>query len=116
MRTTVTLSDAQAEYVDALRAQDDALDSNAAAVRRCVEEARKAEERIDELEREVESLRADRDDLRRQLQEHTSREREIGELVEYVEEEKSLKEREQQRRQADVLTRAKWWLLGEPEE
>jgi hypothetical protein len=31
MRTTVTLSDAQAEYVDSLRAQDDALDFNAPA-------------------------------------------------------------------------------------
>ena len=119
MRTTVTLSDAQTEYVDEIRAQNDALDSDAAAVRRCVDVAREYEERVNELERELESIRAERDDLRRQLSVANSREEDVGELVEYVQEERSLQrrreEREHMKETAGVFTRAKWWVTGMPD-
>lgn len=72
------------------------------------------EERIAELEQSLESARAERDDLRRQLRETTRRQREVGELAEYVEREKALQREERERREANALRRAKWWLLGYP--
>jgi metal-responsive CopG/Arc/MetJ family transcriptional regulator len=50
--------------------------------------------------------------LRRQLQAMSSRQEDVGELVEYVERERSLQEQERERRNAPAWRRAKWWLLG----
>lgn len=72
---------------------------------------REYKNQINELERENERLHRERRQLLEQRDEHT-------ELVEYVEEERSLQQRredrEQRRAQAGVLTRAKWWLAGMP--
>jgi Arc/MetJ-type ribon-helix-helix transcriptional regulator len=61
---------------------------------------------------EADRLRRERDSLQNQLNTLAGREREHGELVEYVEREKSLRERERERRDAPAWRRAKWWLLG----
>ena len=61
---------------------------------------------------EHERLQRERDSLQNQLNTLAGRDREHGELVEYVEQEKSLKERELARRDAPVWRRAKWWILG----
>ena len=39
----------------------------------------------------------------------------VGELVEYVERERSMQEQERERRNAPAWRRAKWWLLGRSE-
>ena len=39
----------------------------------------------------------------------------VGELVEYVERERSMQEQERKRRNAPAWRRAKWWLLGRSE-
>lgn len=52
--------------------------------------------------------------LRRQLQAVNARQEDVGELVEYVEQERKLDQQRAQRRQAPAWRRAKWWLLGEP--
>jgi len=57
-------------------------------------------------------LQAEVDDLRRQLQAVNRRESEHQELVEYVEQEKSLKERERERRDAPLWRRARWFVFG----
>ena len=61
---------------------------------------------------ELESVRAERDDLRRQLRETNRRVDEHQELVEYVEEERSLQQAERERRNAAIWTRAKYWIFG----
>ena len=47
-----------------------------------------------------------------------ARQEDVGELVEYVERERSIREREaetrEQRRQANLFRRAWWFVAGEP--
>ena len=62
-------------------------------------------DRVEELERENERLR-------RQLRATNSRERNVDEIVTYVEEERRLQQRREERRDAPLWTRAKWWLFG----
>jgi Arc/MetJ-type ribon-helix-helix transcriptional regulator len=64
---------------------------------------------------EADRLQRERDSLQNQLNTLAGREREHGELVEYVEQEKSLKERERERRDAPIWKRARWFVLGRPE-
>lgn len=64
-------------------------------------------------EQDIEQLEARLDDLRRQLREANRRNDEVGELVEYVEDQRSM---ERQYREAGLLTRAKWKLTGMPSE
>jgi Arc/MetJ-type ribon-helix-helix transcriptional regulator len=61
---------------------------------------------------EADRLRRERDSLQNQLNTLAGREREHGELVEYVQEERSIQERQEERRDAPAWRRAKWWLLG----
>jgi len=68
------------------------------------------EARIADLEAEVDRVEAERDDLRRQLAEANQRIDAANEIVAYAREERSA---EQRRREAGVLTRAKWWLVGQ---
>ncbi|WP_126665177.1 hypothetical protein [Haloterrigena salifodinae] len=62
------------------------------------------EDRIAELETEVERLRNEKRTLINDREERT-------ELVEYVQEERSLSK---QKAQAGIITRAKWFLTGMP--
>jgi predicted transcriptional regulator len=69
-------------------------------------------DRADELEARV-------DDLRRQLQEANAGNRDVDEIVAYVEEEREVRrrrekriQRREERRDAPAWRRAKWWLLG----
>lgn len=61
----------------------------------------------DELKRENDHLRAEKRTLIRDREEHT-------ELVEYVEHERRLDQQREERREAPVWRRAKWWLFGAP--
>ncbi|SEP30921.1 hypothetical protein SAMN04487948_1423 [Halogranum amylolyticum] len=70
------------------------------------------DELADEIEEGLKELRTERDNLRRQLQAANSRMDDVQELVEYVEEERSLQPRREQRRDAPIWTRAKRWVLG----
>lgn len=68
--------------------------------------------RADDLVDDVEQAEAKVDDLRRQLATVRAREDDVDELVAYVEEEKSLQEREQERKNAPAWTRFRYWLFG----
>lgn len=59
----------------------------------------------DSLQRENERLRSEKRTILHQREENT-------ELVEYVQEERELRQRREERRDAPAWTRAKWWLLG----
>jgi TolA-binding protein len=103
MRTTVTLDDAQSEHVDAVRTSPD--ESDAAAVRRCVERSQQlaeCQERIGELETEVERVQNEKRLILDQQEEHS-------ELVRVVEEERSLQER---KARAGLGQRMKWAIFG----
>ena len=80
------------------------------------ERLREAVESRNEHEAEVERLREEVDDLRTEVERLRSEKRaliddreERTELVEYVEQEKTL---QQERLEASAVERAKWWLFG----
>lgn len=62
-------------------------------------------EQIEELQRENDRLQRERRQLLEQRDEHT-------ELVRYAEQQRSVIERREERRDAPVWRRAKWWVLG----
>lgn len=70
-----------------------------------------SDERQKELCERIEDLERERDQLREQLAATNRRVDEHKELVRYAQSERSLSE---QRAQAGVFTRAKWWLIGMP--
>lgn len=62
---------------------------------------------------EYDEIERDRDRLERQYRQLIERQEERQELVRYVEQERTLEEK---RRRAGVVTRAKWWLRGMPDD
>lgn len=67
-----------------------------------------AQDHVEDLEREIDRLKNEKQTLISQHEEH-------GELVEYVEEERSLQEQERERRGAPAWRRAKYWIFGLPD-
>ena len=65
---------------------------------------------------EHERVTRENERLRRQLQAANSRQDDVGELVEYVEEERAMQQRERERRDAPLWTRAKWYVFGRSDE
>ena len=92
------------EYESRSEAVEDLLTTAFAADER----KREYEERITDLEREVERLNRERRQLLEQREENQ-------ELVRFAEEHRSLVEYEHERRKRGVITRAWWWLRGEPD-
>lgn len=79
--------------------------SRAAALRDLVDKGLEYEDVVEEYEQEITRLEARVDELEAQLQHQRSREEDVEEIVEYVDEEKSY-------RRAGIVTRAKWWFFG----
>lgn len=105
MRTTVTVTD------DALVAHVDARDAStdAGRVRACIERSQDLEEcreRVADLEQQAERLEREKRLILEQREEHSQ-------LVAAVEQQRTL---EQERAQAGLATRAKWWLFGRDED
>jgi len=104
MRVTATLTDEQAAHVEEREGQSDA-----ARVRRCIERSQELDEcrdRVADLEQRVERLAREKRLILEEREDHSQ-------LVRAVEREQSLAE---ERAQAGVLTRAKWWLVGRDDE
>jgi hypothetical protein len=104
MRTTVTVTDdALVAHVDARDAQTDA-----GRVRECIERSQELDacrERVGDLEQQVERLEREKRLILEERDEHRQ-------LVRAVEDRRTL---EQERAQAGLATRAKWWLFGRDE-
>ena len=103
--------DLEAEYEKLEARRNEALAEQQRASERAVkfrDERNRLSSRVDELETE-------RDRLQRQLAAANARQDDLGELVEYVEGEKSLRERREERESAPVWRRAWWWIAGVPE-
>ena len=96
----------RSEYIRMLLAE------RPAAGRVDVDDLQAVARQLRERERDLEAAEARRDELRRQLAAVTSREREHQELVEYVEEEREMQRRREQRKDAPVWRRLKWWVFG----
>lgn len=122
-RFTITVSDETDEWVaEAVESgeygsKSEVAQEGLALLRRVEEEGvdvetlLEARDRVDELEDELQHAEAERDDLQRQLAAANQRIDATNEIVRYVEDERTA---EQRRREASAVTRAKWWLLGEP--
>jgi Arc/MetJ-type ribon-helix-helix transcriptional regulator len=117
-RLSITLTDDQNQRVEEL-VESGEYSSKNAVVQDWLADAK----RMNQLESELEQTEARVEDLRRQLQQANAGERDVDELVAYVEDEQELRrrreEREQrreERRQANVFRRAWWYLAGAPDE
>lgn len=104
------------EERDAITAERDRLQEQ---VQELTQEQQELTERVEQLEEELadtkaecDNARAERDDYERRLREANRRRREMGELVEYVEGERDLQQKERMRQQAGVAQRMRWWLFG----
>ncbi|AFH22150.1 hypothetical protein OSG_eHP18_00200 [environmental Halophage eHP-18] len=120
MRTTVSLSDENSEYVDN---RADSEDSNAEAIRSAVDRARRLEgreravakdareriehhrDRVADLERELERVKNEKQVIISQREENT-------ELVRYAEQQRSKQDR---LASAGLLTSIKWRVTGVPD-
>lgn len=99
--TTVSLREDQYELLEEKSGDGGDYDSKSEFVRELIDGSQ-----------EVESLRQENERLQRQLRETNKRVDEHQELVDYVEQEQSLQQRREERRDAPAWRRAKWWLLG----
>ncbi|TQQ80005.1 hypothetical protein EGH24_11060 [Halonotius terrestris] len=116
MRTSVSLNNELASYVDEVTSS--AGDNNAEAIRDALRHGREQAERADSLESEAERLRErieeleeERDRLKTEKRRVLEQHEETTELLQYVEQERAA---EQQWREAGLLTRAKWRVVGMP--
>jgi septal ring factor EnvC (AmiA/AmiB activator) len=135
-RITVTISDALDEYLESESGDGSEFDSKSAVMRHLAEQGRAAADRadvVDDLEEQLAAVRKERDQLREevdrvddleaelaqaearidelteQLRVANSKDERMDELATYVDEERSY-------RKAGLLTRAKWWVTGMPDE
>lgn len=104
-RLSITIPPELDDRLAELSGESGPYESKADAVR----ELTRSGERLPEVERE-------RDALRDQLAATNARADDVGELVEYVEEERRIQrrreERERERESAPVWRRAAWWVFG----
>jgi len=103
-RLTITLPEDMNARIAELSGDEGPYESKSEAVRELIRQG----ERLEEVERE-------RDRLEEKLAAANSRGDDVGELVEYVEHERTIREQERERRRAPIWKRAKWWVLGEPD-
>lgn len=105
MRVTVRLDDALAEHVDAVRQDSETADAE--AVRQCLRRS----QNVDELEKEIAELQTDVERLQNEKQQILEQREEHSQLVRAVDRQRTL---EEQKAEAGVATRAKWYLFGMP--
>jgi chromosome segregation ATPase len=92
------------EHIDLLDEREE--DSRSRALRAVLDEYEELHTECEELRTRCERLENEKQTLIEQREEH-------GELVRYVREERSA---ERRRREAGLVTRAKWWAFGMPTE
>jgi|APHM01.1.fsa_nt_gi hypothetical protein len=100
---TVRLSEDMADRIAERSGETGEYETKIEAVRELIRQG----ERLEEAEQE-------RDRLREQLVAQSARIDDVEELLEYLKQERGVRERERERRRAPIWERAKWWVLGEP--
>lgn len=91
---------------------DEADVSRSERIREVVESRDEHEAEVKRLREEVDGLRTEVERLRNEKRALIDDREERADLVEYVEEEKELREMEREAQSAPVWTRAKWWIVG----
>jgi predicted nucleic acid-binding Zn-ribbon protein len=116
MRTSVSLDDELASYVD--ETSSSAGENNAEAIRETLRHARDQADRVDDLEAETDRLQERVDELEAELDRVKNEKRllleereEKKELVRYAEDQRTRAERKDS---APIWTRAKWKVFGMP--
>lgn len=104
---TVRLREETIEEVESEAEEADV--SRSKVLRDAVESRDEHEEEVERLREEVEDLRTEVERLRSEKRALIDDREERTELVEYVEQEKTL---QQERLEASAVERAKWWLFG----
>jgi Arc/MetJ-type ribon-helix-helix transcriptional regulator len=107
---TVKVPDDTAESLS--NVADDEFDGNRSEA---VRELLRRGTEYEDLKGEYEQAEARVADLRRQLQQANAGERDVDEIVTYVEDERRVQQRREERRQANIFRRAWWYLAGTPE-
>lgn len=102
-RITVTLPEDMADRIAELSGDEGPYESKSEAVRNLIRQG----EQYDDVAQE-------RDRLEEKVAAANTRADDVGEIVEYVERERAVRERERERRRAPIWERARWWILGEP--
>jgi Arc/MetJ-type ribon-helix-helix transcriptional regulator len=110
-QTTIRLPAELLERIDESVA--DTEQSRSEYIREELRAAEELRERVDALEEEVADLETELERVHREKRQVLEQREEHGELVAAVQEERDA---EQRRREAGVMTRAKWWLTGMPAE
>jgi metal-responsive CopG/Arc/MetJ family transcriptional regulator len=98
-------------------------DNRSEAVESLLKDALSADERQAEYEERIAELETENERLQRRVETLIAKHEEHGELVEYVEREKSLQERREEReteraarRNAPIWKRGYWWVFGRDEQ
>jgi Arc/MetJ-type ribon-helix-helix transcriptional regulator len=102
-RLSITLTDEQDNRIEELVESEEYSSKNAV-----VQDWFERGEKVNQLESELERCRRARRQLLEQREENK-------ELVRYAESEREAAERREDRRSAPAWRRAKWWLLGTPD-
>jgi len=109
-RVTVTL-DERHEYEIEAQVRMGEAESQSGSVRHLIDEYARLQQEYEDLHTEYEHLQARRDELEQRLTEAHNKIEPATDLVEYVEAEKTAQERW---REAGILGKAKYTLLGMP--
>ena len=113
-KISVTLDPTQVAEISDLVGSE--YESRSEAVRALIDQGLSYEEQLENLkaeyDEEIEELENENERLQRQLAATNRRVDQHQELVEYVQEERELQQRREERRDAPAWRRAKWWLLG----
>ena len=103
-RLSITLTDEQNDRIEELVENGEYSSKNAV-----VQDWLSRGEKVNQLESELERCRRARRQMLEQREENK-------ELVRYAESEREAAERREDRRSAPAWRRAKWWLLGTPDD
>ena len=101
--TTVTLRESDLSLLNELSGDSGAYESRSEAIRAIIDGHSEA----NELQTQVERLQREKRMILEQREENQ-------ELVSYVQREKAMQERREERTQANVIRRAWWWVAGTP--
>jgi Arc/MetJ-type ribon-helix-helix transcriptional regulator len=101
--TTVTLRESDLSLLNELSGDSGAYESRSEAIRAIID----GHSEVNELQTQVERLQREKRMILEQREENQ-------ELVSYVQREKAMQERREERTQANVIRRAWWWVAGTP--
>lgn len=125
-RLTISVTDEQYTFIEEHVADSEQFDSKSEVVRHVFDEYKRLHNELttlqEEHKKELDRLQAEIEECNQTIQRLENEKRtlinsreEHTELVRYVEKERELQRRDEQREDAPVWRRAKWWVFGRSE-